>query len=72
MNIEQAKRIRDTLGTLSMLMVLFALSGGIFYILASILSFPVAFLLIIIISIALSTTTLIISKKYIEGKENND
>jgi fatty acid desaturase len=67
LDVDQAKKIRDTLGWWAIALFLFALLGGLFYLLTLLLTFPGAFATIIITSTVLSTVAFVVYKKYIEG-----
>ncbi len=67
MNVEQAKKIRDKLGWWAVALLLFALLGGIFYLLTLLLTFPGAFTTIVVTSTVLSTAALAIYKRFIEN-----
>jgi polyferredoxin len=72
LDVDQAKKIRDTLGWWAIALFLFALLGGLFYLLTLLLTFPGAFATIIITSTVLSTAALVIYKVYIEGNITKD
>lgn len=66
MNVEQAKKIRNVLGWWAVALLLFALLGGMFYLLTLLLTFQGAFVAIIVTSTVLSTVALVVYKVYIE------
>lgn len=69
MNIEQAKRAKDVISWWGVALLIWAITGGIYYMLASWLTIQGLFFAVVITSLACLTISLVIFKRCIEGKE---